>query len=87
MIEIIEDVERSLQKPVVTSNQAVLWGCLRRRWLSGAVGRLIHRCVICLSMSSSARGSWIKSASVTLRQPMKQLKQLPPGPGLRELGE
>jgi maleate isomerase len=29
-IEAIADIERALSKPVVNSNQAVLWGCLRR---------------------------------------------------------
>jgi maleate isomerase len=29
-IEAIEDIERSLGKPVVNSNQAVLWGCVKR---------------------------------------------------------
>jgi maleate isomerase len=30
MIEAIEELEEQLQKPVVTSNQATLWACLRR---------------------------------------------------------
>jgi maleate isomerase len=30
MIETIEDLERDLRKPVVSSNQATLWACLRR---------------------------------------------------------
>ena len=30
MIEMIEEAERRLRKPVVTSNQATLWSCLRR---------------------------------------------------------
>jgi len=29
-IEAIADIERALGKPVVNSNQAVLWGCLTR---------------------------------------------------------
>jgi maleate cis-trans isomerase len=29
-IEAVADIERTLGKPVVNSNQAVLWGCLRR---------------------------------------------------------
>ena len=29
-IEAIEDIERALGKPVVNSNQAVLWGCVKR---------------------------------------------------------
>jgi maleate cis-trans isomerase len=29
-IEAIADIERALGKPVVNSNQAVLWGCMRR---------------------------------------------------------
>jgi len=30
MIEAIDDLERRLQKPVISSNQATLWACLRR---------------------------------------------------------
>jgi maleate cis-trans isomerase len=30
MIDAIEDIERKLDKPVVNSNQAVLWSALRR---------------------------------------------------------
>lgn len=30
MIEVIEDLEQRLKKPVVTSNQAALWACLRK---------------------------------------------------------
>ena len=37
-IEAIADIERALGKPVVNSNQAVLWGCLRR--LKAALGPL-----------------------------------------------
>ena len=29
-IEAIADIEKMLGKPVVNSNQAVLWGCMRR---------------------------------------------------------
>jgi maleate cis-trans isomerase len=29
-MEAIAEIERSLGKPVINSNQAVLWGCLRR---------------------------------------------------------
>ncbi len=29
-IEAIADIERTLGKPVVNSNQAVLWGCVKR---------------------------------------------------------
>jgi maleate isomerase len=29
-VEAIEDIERALDKPVVNSNQAVLWGCIKR---------------------------------------------------------
>jgi len=29
-IEAIADIERLLGKPVVSSNQAVLWGCVRK---------------------------------------------------------
>jgi len=35
-IEAIADIERALEKPVVNSNQAVLWGCLKH--LRGALG-------------------------------------------------
>jgi maleate isomerase len=37
-IEAIADIERALNKPVVNSNQAVLWGCLRK--LKGKIGTL-----------------------------------------------
>jgi maleate cis-trans isomerase len=37
-IEAVADIERLLGKPVVNSNQAVLWGCLRR--LRGKLGAL-----------------------------------------------
>ena len=45
MIEAIEDVERRLQRPVVASNQAVLWAALRRLDLTepiAGLGRLFH---------------------------------------------
>jgi maleate isomerase len=45
MIEAIDDLERDLQKPVVNSNQAVLWTCFNRLGLrhSGEkLGRLFH---------------------------------------------
>ncbi len=35
-IEAIADIERALGKPVVNSNQAVLWGCIRR--VTGKLG-------------------------------------------------
>ena len=37
-IEAVADIERALGKPVVNSNQAVLWGCLQR--LKSALGPL-----------------------------------------------
>jgi maleate cis-trans isomerase len=37
-IEAIEDIELALGKPVVNSNQAVLWGCVRR--LGAKLGQL-----------------------------------------------
>jgi maleate cis-trans isomerase len=37
-IEAIEDIELALGKPVVNSNQAVLWGCVKR--LGGRLGAL-----------------------------------------------
>jgi maleate isomerase len=46
MIEAIEAAERRLAKPVVTSNQAALWACLRKLGLDGRVsglGRLFCR--------------------------------------------
>ena len=49
-IEAIADIERQLGKPVVNSNQAVLWGCLKRLRKSlpplkpmPALGRLMER--------------------------------------------
>jgi maleate cis-trans isomerase len=40
-IEAIADIERELGKPVVNSNQAVLWGCVKK--LKGALGSLKPR--------------------------------------------
>ena len=40
-IEAIAEIERALGKPVVNSNQAVLWGCVKR--LRAALGRC-RRC-------------------------------------------
>jgi maleate cis-trans isomerase len=37
-IEAVADIERTLDKPVVNSNQAVLWGCMRR--LQSKLGRV-----------------------------------------------
>ena len=37
-IEAVADIERALGKPVVNSNQAVLWGCVQR--LKPALGPL-----------------------------------------------
>ena len=45
MIDVIEDVEQALGKPVVTSNQAALWGALRKLELTQPVaglGRLLR---------------------------------------------
>ena len=41
-IEAIADIERMLGKPVVNSNQAVLWGCMKR--LRGDARRRSSRC-------------------------------------------
>jgi maleate isomerase len=48
-IEAIEPIERKLGKPVVNSNQAVLWACVKRLCqklgaveLSPALGRLVR---------------------------------------------
>jgi len=46
MIEAIEDLERSLERPVVTSNQATLWACLRRLGVQASpngLGRLFRQ--------------------------------------------
>jgi maleate isomerase len=40
MIETIEDLERKLGKPVVTSNQATLWACLRKLGLDARLNGL-----------------------------------------------
>ena len=40
MIETIDATEQELGKPVVTSNQATLWSCLRRLGLTDSVARL-----------------------------------------------
>jgi maleate isomerase len=45
MIEAIDDLERDLGKPVVNSNQAVLWTCLDKlgiRHVGEKLGRLFH---------------------------------------------
>jgi len=45
MIEVIEDLETSLEKPVVTSNQAALWAALRRLEINrpiAGLGRLFR---------------------------------------------
>ncbi len=45
MIEAIDDLERDLAKPVINSNQAVLWTCLTKlgiRPSSEKLGRLFH---------------------------------------------
>jgi len=44
VIEVIEECERFLGRPVVTSNQATLWACLQRLGIAGPVtglGRLL----------------------------------------------
>jgi maleate cis-trans isomerase len=40
MIEAIDEVERRLDRPVVTSNQAVLWAALRRLQITGPIAGL-----------------------------------------------
>ncbi len=40
MIEAIEELEDVLKKPVVTSNQATLWACLRRTGFAQPIDRL-----------------------------------------------
>jgi len=45
MIETIEDLEKELGKPVINSNQAVLWTCLNKlgiRYNGEKLGRLFH---------------------------------------------
>jgi len=45
MIDAIEEVERRLDRPVVNSNQAVLWAALRRLEIAepiAGLGRLFH---------------------------------------------
>lgn len=44
MVEVIEDLEQSLKKPVVTSNQAALWACLRRLNFTQPIPGLGHLC-------------------------------------------
>ncbi len=46
MIEVIEDCERQLNRPVITSNQATLWACLQRLGFSRPIkglGRLFGK--------------------------------------------
>jgi maleate isomerase len=45
-VEIIEPLEEDLQLPVISSNQAMIWHCLRKGGLSDAIpgyGRLLRR--------------------------------------------
>jgi maleate isomerase len=49
-IDAVDAIERALGKPVVNSNQAVLWGCLNRLnkafgddWSIPGLGRLLDR--------------------------------------------
>jgi maleate cis-trans isomerase len=45
MIEAIEDLERDLDKPVISSNQATLWACLKRLGIKHSdkkLGRLFN---------------------------------------------
>lgn len=45
MIEAIDDLEKDLDKPVINSNQATLWACLKRLGIQhsdAALGRLFH---------------------------------------------
>jgi len=44
-LQIVDQLERDLRKPVLTSNQCILWWCLRRLGLSSNgldLGRLLH---------------------------------------------
>jgi maleate isomerase len=46
VLSIIEALEQRLEAPVITSNQAMLWHCLRESGINDAVlgyGRLLHR--------------------------------------------
>ena len=46
MIEAIEELERSLGKPVISSNQATLWACLKRLGIAHQdkrLGRLFNQ--------------------------------------------
>jgi maleate isomerase len=45
MIEAIPEVEREMDKPVVSSNQATLWACLKRLGIAHSdkkLGRLFN---------------------------------------------
>ena len=45
MIEAIEDLEKDLDKPVINSNQATLWACLKKLGIphtNRKLGRLFH---------------------------------------------
>jgi maleate cis-trans isomerase len=44
MIDAIEDIERRLDRPVVNSNQAVLWAALRRLEITGPIAGLGRLC-------------------------------------------
>ena len=40
MIEAVPDIEREIDKPVISSNQATLWACLKRLGISHSDNRL-----------------------------------------------
>ncbi|HSV81900.1 MAG TPA: aspartate/glutamate racemase family protein [Ramlibacter sp.] len=56
-LEVIAEIERELGKPVVTSNQACFWACLRLLGLRNAIaghGRLLAECLDPIDASSYA---------------------------------
>ena len=56
-LDVIAEIERELGKPVVTSNQATFWACLRLLGIRSAVpgyGRLLEACLDPIDASSYA---------------------------------
>ena len=53
-LEIVDELEDKLGKPVICSNQAMLWDCLRRAGIAdqfSGYGRLLHHYCPCLFLS------------------------------------
>lgn len=64
-LDVIAQIERDLGKPVVTSNQACFWACLRLLGLRDSIsghGRLLEQCLDPIDASSCAMTPKLKQA-------------------------